>query len=87
MAGAAADVYVAEPASELQELAADPSGGAVTIHRRIWTAEDLADAAIAIGAFASDDKAARFAAAARAAGVPVWNPASTPKPPRDRYWF
>ncbi len=36
-----------------------------------WTADDLRDAAVAIGAFDDDDGAAAFAAAARAVGVPV----------------
>ena len=70
-AGAAVDVFAAEPASELLELAVTPPGGPVTIHRRVWVAEDLADAAVAVGAFAADEEAARFAAAARARGVPV----------------
>ena len=42
-----------------------------SIHRRAWTADDIPGAAIAIGACDDDDEAARFAAAARAAGVPV----------------
>ncbi len=36
-----------------------------------WSAKDLEDAAVAIGAFEDDESAAAFAAAARAAGVPV----------------
>jgi uroporphyrin-III C-methyltransferase/precorrin-2 dehydrogenase/sirohydrochlorin ferrochelatase len=36
-----------------------------------WTAEDLRGAAIAVGGFDDDDAAGVFAAAARAAGVPV----------------
>jgi uroporphyrin-III C-methyltransferase/precorrin-2 dehydrogenase/sirohydrochlorin ferrochelatase len=45
--------------------------GVVNIHARPWAAADLAGAAIAIGACDDDREAARFAAAARAAGVPV----------------
>jgi uroporphyrin-III C-methyltransferase/precorrin-2 dehydrogenase/sirohydrochlorin ferrochelatase len=36
-----------------------------------WTADDLRDTAIAVGAFEDDESAAVFASAARAAGVPV----------------
>ncbi len=70
-AGAQVDVYANEVSDELLQIAADPPRGAVTIHRRSWTAGDLAGAAVAIGAFDDDESAAAFAAAARAAGVPV----------------
>ncbi len=70
-AGAAVEVYAAEPCEELLALAADPPRGAIFIHRRAWRADDIRGAAIAIGACDNDDEAARFAAAARAAGVPV----------------
>jgi uroporphyrin-III C-methyltransferase/precorrin-2 dehydrogenase/sirohydrochlorin ferrochelatase len=52
-------------------LAAAPSRGAIVMHRRIWTAADLDGAAIAVADCADDGEAAQFAAAARAAGVPV----------------
>ena len=52
-------------------LASDPPGGAIVLHLRAWTDDDFPGAAMAVGAFAHDDEAARFAAAARAAGVPV----------------
>src|SRR6187551_819172 len=70
-AGARVDVYAIEICDELQQLAADPPRGAIVIHRCTWSAENLNDAAIAIGAFEDDEGAAAFAAAARAAGVPV----------------
>ena len=70
-AGAAVDVYAEQPCDEMLALAADPPGGAIVLHDRAWQAEDLAGAAIAVGAFEDDREAARFAAAARAAGVPV----------------
>ena len=70
-AGAHVDVYAIDPCEELLQLAADAPRGAVAIHRRGWTAEDLKGAAVAIGAFEDDEGAAEFAAAARAAGVPV----------------
>ena len=53
------------------QIAGDPPRGGIAIHRRGWTADDLHGAAIAIGAFEDDEGAAAFAAAARAAGVPV----------------
>jgi uroporphyrin-III C-methyltransferase / precorrin-2 dehydrogenase / sirohydrochlorin ferrochelatase len=70
-AGANVAVYTPAPAEEMAALAEAPPRGAVTIHRRDAAAEDLAGAAIAVGAFDDDDDAARFAAAARAQGVPV----------------
>ena len=70
-AGAQVDVYASEASDELLQVAADPPRGAVTINRRGWTAADLKGAAVAIGAFEDDEDAAAFAAAARAAGVPV----------------
>ena len=70
-AGAQVDVYASEASDELLQVAADPPRGAVTINRRGWTAADLKGAAVAIGSFEDDEAAAAFAAAARAAGVPV----------------
>jgi uroporphyrin-III C-methyltransferase/precorrin-2 dehydrogenase/sirohydrochlorin ferrochelatase len=70
-AGAEIDVYAAEPSDEMVELAAQPPRGRIAIHRRSWEADDLADAAIAVGAFDDETDAAHFAIAARAAGVPV----------------
>ena len=37
----------------------------------MWSAENFADAAVAVGAFEDDQGADKFAAAARTAGVPV----------------
>ena len=70
-AGAAVEVYAPEPCEEMLALAAEPPRGTIVIHRRAWTLDDIRGAAIAIGACESDDEAAHFAAAARAAGVPV----------------
>ena len=70
-AGARVDVFAATPSDELLLIASDPPRGGITIHRRGWTADDLTGAAVAIGAFDDDQSAAVFAAAARAAGVPV----------------
>ena len=69
--GAVVDVYAGAPSDELLQVAADPPRGRVAIHRRAWTDKDIGGAAMAIGAFDDDDAASDFAAAARAAGVPV----------------
>src|SRR6476661_8991023 len=69
--GAQVDVYAAEPSDELLEVAESPPRGAIAFNRRVWTADDLAGAAIAIGAFDDDEAAAKFATASRARGVPV----------------
>src|SRR5436190_9372638 len=70
-AGAAVEVYAPQPCEELLALAADPPRGAIAVQHRAWQADDLAGSAIAVGGCDSDDEAARFSAAARAAGVPV----------------
>ncbi len=70
-AGARVDVYAEAPSEELLQAAADPPRGEIVLHSRAWTADDVKDAAIAVGTFEDDDGAAAFAAAARAAGVPV----------------
>src|ERR1700704_4559862 len=78
-AGAKVEVFAAEASEELTAFAtelprpepSEPLFGAIVIQPRAWQAGDLADAAIAVGAFADDGEAAAFAAAARAAGVPV----------------
>ncbi len=70
-AGARVDVYDDAPSDELLQIASDPPRGGIAINRRRWTAADLDGAAVAIGAFDNDGGAAAFAAAARAAGVPV----------------
>ncbi len=70
-AGARVDVFAEGPGEELLSLADAPPRGVVTIHRRAAAADDLTGAVIAVGAFDDDAAAARFAAAARAHGVPV----------------
>ena len=70
-AGARVDVYTETVGEELAQIADNPPRGAIAVNRRGWTAADMQDAAIAIGAFEDDESAAAFAAAARAAGVPV----------------
>ncbi len=72
-AGAKVDVLAPQPGEDVLALAAAPPGGAISLHRRQWTAADLAGAAIAIAVAdcADEAEAADFAAAARAHGVPV----------------
>jgi uroporphyrin-III C-methyltransferase / precorrin-2 dehydrogenase / sirohydrochlorin ferrochelatase len=70
-AGARVEVFAAAAGEEMRALAAAPPRGAVIVHDRAWSADDLAGAAIAVADCADDAEAARFAAAARAAGVPV----------------
>jgi uroporphyrin-III C-methyltransferase/precorrin-2 dehydrogenase/sirohydrochlorin ferrochelatase len=70
-AGADVEIYAEKPCEELCALATDPPRGAVVLHARAWQAADLTGAAIAVGGFDDDAEAARFADAARAAGVPV----------------
>jgi uroporphyrin-III C-methyltransferase / precorrin-2 dehydrogenase / sirohydrochlorin ferrochelatase len=69
--GARVEVYTTDICEELQQLADDPPRGAIVISRCAWSAENLASAAVAVGAFENDEGAAAFASAARAAGVPV----------------
>ena len=70
-AGARVEVYASDPCEDLLALAAAPPDGPLILIARDWTPEDLAGAALAIGAFEDDEDCARFADAAHAAGVPV----------------
>src|SRR5215218_5943579 len=70
-AGAQVDVLAADLSDEMLALIEEPPAGAIIVHSRVWEAQDFDGAAIAVGAFENDDEAERFAAAARAAGVPV----------------
>src|ERR1700722_2596380 len=70
-AGAGVEVFAAAPSEEMLALAATPPRGAVIVHQRAWGAGDFSGAAIAVADCADDNEAAAFAAAARAAGVPV----------------
>ena len=56
---------------EMQALADDPPRGAIVVHRSALGGGGFAGAAIAVGAFDDEDERGAFAAAARAAGVPV----------------
>ncbi len=70
-AGAHVRVVAEDFCEEMYDLAGDPPGGALTLIRQAWTPADLADAAIAVGAFEDNDEATRFFDAAHAKGVPV----------------
>jgi uroporphyrin-III C-methyltransferase/precorrin-2 dehydrogenase/sirohydrochlorin ferrochelatase len=69
--GASVEVYAADPSEELRAVAANPPNGQVTLYARACTPADFTGAALAIGACDSEQEAAHFAQAARAAGVPV----------------
>jgi uroporphyrin-III C-methyltransferase/precorrin-2 dehydrogenase/sirohydrochlorin ferrochelatase len=70
-AGARVDVFAPMADDELRALAAAPPRGAILVHDRAWATDDFTGAAIAVADCIDDNEAARFAAAARAAGVPV----------------
>jgi uroporphyrin-III C-methyltransferase/precorrin-2 dehydrogenase/sirohydrochlorin ferrochelatase len=67
--GARVVVLAEQPGVEMLEVAS--GAGTVTLEPRPWAQGDLAGAAVAILAARDDVEAASFAAAARAAGVPV----------------
>src|SRR4051794_8264358 len=68
-AGAKVEVFAADISDEMAALASNTAY--ITIHSRAMQADDLAGAAMAVGAFENDAQAAGFAAMARRAGVPV----------------
>jgi uroporphyrin-III C-methyltransferase/precorrin-2 dehydrogenase/sirohydrochlorin ferrochelatase len=70
-AGSRVEVFASAPGEAMIALADAPPRGTIVIHQRLWAAADLAGAAIAVADCADDQEAARFAAAARQAGVPV----------------
>ncbi len=70
-AGARVEVIADEICEAMWQLAGGPPDGPIAIHKRPWAEDDLPGAALAIADAADDEEAARFAAAARAAGVPV----------------
>jgi uroporphyrin-III C-methyltransferase / precorrin-2 dehydrogenase / sirohydrochlorin ferrochelatase len=69
-AGAKVDVFAPNASEELLTMLAQPPGGRVVLHPREWDATDLAEAALAVGAFGDDHEAARFALAAQALNIP-----------------
>src|SRR6516162_7805404 len=70
-AGACVDLFADTPCEEIRAVAAQPPRGSIVVHERAWQTGDMTGAILAIGGFTDDDEARRFAAAARASGVPV----------------
>ena len=70
-AGAKVGVFAPAPSEAMAALAGSSPPGAITVHERPWQADDLAGAAIAVADCVDEPEARSFAAAARAAGVPV----------------
>ncbi|MFS8037236.1 siroheme synthase CysG [Xanthobacter sp. AM11] len=70
-AGARVEVIAPRICEDLWRLAGAAPGGPVAIHVRPWHADDLAGAALALAECEDAAEGERFAAAARAAGVPV----------------
>ena len=68
-AGAQIDVFAPDASTEMRELVHDVAN--VTLHEHEWSGADITGAAMAIGDFEDNTGAEKFAAAARAAGVPV----------------
>jgi uroporphyrin-III C-methyltransferase/precorrin-2 dehydrogenase/sirohydrochlorin ferrochelatase len=69
--GAELHIYAVDEPALFAALAVDPPAGRVIMHERRWQADDLSDAALAIGDIEHPDEARSFVAAARQAGVPV----------------
>lgn len=69
-AGAHVRIYAPRPSSELQRLCDEPPAGRMEIVPRLWQPEDLSGTRMAVGELEGEE-ADRFAAAARANGVPV----------------
>ncbi len=70
-AGARVDVFCVKPGEDLIALAASAPNGPIVIHERAWTGHELCGAALAVADCPDEAEAAKFAAAARARGVPV----------------
>src|SRR5438067_3783042 len=70
-AGANVEVFAERPCQELCALALEAPDASLTLRHRAWRTEDFTGAAVAVGGFENETNAARFAGAARAAGVPV----------------
>ncbi len=70
-AGADVDVYAAEISGQMREVAEAPPAGGIRLVERDWQSDDLAGAAIAVGAITDAQEGLAFADAARAHGVPV----------------
>lgn len=70
--GAQVDLYAAAPCATLADLARDHAGpGRIVLHRRPWSCDVFAGAALAVGDVEGDGEAEAFRCAARLAGVTV----------------
>jgi uroporphyrin-III C-methyltransferase/precorrin-2 dehydrogenase/sirohydrochlorin ferrochelatase len=69
--GAVVDAFATDPTPAFRAVVADPPHGHVRLHNRAWAPEDLAGAALAVGAFGDENEASVFARSARQAGVIV----------------
>ena len=70
-AGAEVHVFAETLGEEMNVLSAHPPRGKIYLVPRRWSDDDFAGRAMAVGCFENDREAAEFAAAARAARVPV----------------
>jgi uroporphyrin-III C-methyltransferase/precorrin-2 dehydrogenase/sirohydrochlorin ferrochelatase len=71
-AGADVEIFAAEPGEDMLALIDQGvSNGTLHLVRRSWRSDDVDGAAIAVGEMASDEEAASFREAARAAGALV----------------
>ena len=70
-AGARVELFAPQADDDIVALVAAPPNGTISLYRRRWTNTDFDSAAIAVAHCADEAEAAQFAAAARAAGVPV----------------
>src|SRR5436189_6023162 len=70
-AGAHVDLFADQACEDIRAVAAQSLRGPIVVHERAWQTGDLTGAVLAIGGFTDDEEASRFAAAARAARVPV----------------
>src|SRR5262249_57361720 len=63
-------VFAERTCEELRAVAAQAAHAAIVLQQRPWRIDDFAGATVAVGGFDDEAEAARFAGAARAAGVP-----------------
>jgi len=70
-AGARLEVFAGQATNRYDDLRTSVGPDRLTLHPRAWQAEDFRDAALAVADLATDEEAATFAAAAKAAGVTV----------------
>jgi uroporphyrin-III C-methyltransferase/precorrin-2 dehydrogenase/sirohydrochlorin ferrochelatase len=70
-AGASVHVFGWDPSWDRRASSVRRSAGPIVFHAEEWSEHDFDGAVVAVGAFEDDVAATRFAAASRAAGVPV----------------